>query len=129
MKKKTVFTGLFLTFLFASFMVLATEKMPAKEPVEMPKKVKSIIENKCMGCHNNDSRSDKAKEKLNFDTLDGLAKIKKIGTYNHIVEAIEKNEMPPEKYLAKNPDKKISEKEANMIIEWAKKEASALMGK
>jgi hypothetical protein len=60
--------------------------------------------------------------------MEGLAKIKKIGTFNHIVEALEKNEMPPEKFLDRYPDKKLSEEEAKMIMDWAKKEASALMG-
>lgn len=129
MKKMTVFAGLFFILFVVSFTVSAIEKTSTKEPVEMPKKVKSIIDNKCMACHNTDSKSEKAKEELDFKTLNGLTKIKKIGTYNHIAEAIEKNEMPPEKFLARNPDKKLSEKEAKIIIDWAKKEASSLMGK
>ena len=128
MKKMTLFAGLFFTFFFVSLMVSATEKTSAKEPVTMPENVKSIIDNKCMGCHNTDSRNDKAKEKLDFKTMDGLAKIKKIGTYKHIVEALEKNEMPPEKFLARFPEKKLSEDEAKLIMDWAKKEASSLMG-
>lgn len=129
MKKMNLFAGLFLTFFFVSFMLSAEENPPIKNPVKMPANVKSIIDNKCMGCHNTDSRNDKAKEKLDFKTLEGLGKIKKIGTYNHIVEALEKNKMPPEKFLDKHPDKKLSEKEAKTIIEWANKEAEALMVK
>ena len=129
MKKMTVFAGIFLTFFLVSFLVKATDKTSAEEPAMMPKKVQSIIENKCIGCHNTDSRNDKAKEKLDFKTLDGLGKIKKIGTYNHIVEALEKNKMPPEKFLDRHPEKKLSEKEAKTIIEWANKEAEALMVK
>jgi uncharacterized membrane protein len=128
MKKMTVLAGLFLTFFFVSFMLSAADKAPAKELAKMPENVKSVIENKCMGCHNTDSKNDKAKEKLDFKTMEGLAKIKKIGTFNHIVEALEKNEMPPEKFLDRYPDKKLSEEEAKMIMDWAKKEASALMG-
>jgi len=129
MKKMTVFAGIFLTFFLVSFLGKATDKTSAEEPAMMPKKVQSIIENKCIGCHNTDSRNDKAKEKLDFKTLDGLAKIKKIGTYNHIVEALEKDKMPPEKFLAKNPDKKLTQREAKIIMDWANKEAAALMKK
>jgi len=129
MKKMNLFAGLFLTFFFVSFMLSAEENSPTKNPVKMPDNVKSIINNKCMGCHNTDSKNDKAKEKLDFKTLEGLGKIKKIGTYNHIVEALEKDKMPPEKFLDKYPDKKLSEKEAKAIIEWANKQAEALMVK
>ena len=128
MKKMTAFTSLFLTFFLVSILVSANENTPAKKPVKMPENVKSVIDNKCMGCHNTDSRNDKAKEKLDFKTMEGLAKIKKIGTYNHIVESIEKNEMPPEKFLERYPEKKLSEEEAKLIMDWAKKEASSLMG-
>lgn len=127
MKKMTVFTSLFLTFSFVSLMLSAADKTSANEPVKMPQNVKSIIENKCIGCHNTDSKNDKAKEKLDFKTFEGLERIKKIGTYNHIVEALEKNKMPPEKFLDKHPEKKLSEKEAKMIIDWANKEAESLM--
>jgi len=129
MKKMNLFAGLFLTFFFVSFMLSAEENSPTKNPVKMPDNVKSIINNKCMGCHNTDSKNDKAKEKLDFKTLEGLGKIKKIGTYNHIVEALQKDKMPPEKFLDKYPDKKLSEKEAKAIIEWANKQAEALMVK
>ena len=127
MKKLNLFAGLFLSFFFVSFMLSASDNTPTKTQVKMPEDVKNVIENKCMGCHNTDSKNDKAKEKLDFKTMEELGKIKKIGTYNHIVEALEKNEMPPEKFLAKYPDKKLSDEEAKMIMEWAKKSASAVM--
>ena len=127
MKKMNFFAGLFLTFFFASLMLSASEKTPTKNPVKMPENVKSIIDNKCMGCHNTDSKNDKAKEKLDFKTLEELGKIKKIGTYNHIIETIEEKEMPPEKFLARYPHKKLSDEEAKIVMDWAKKQASALL--
>lgn len=127
MKKMNLIAGLFLTFFFVSFMLSAAENTPTNQPVNMPENVKSIIENKCIGCHNTDSKNDKAKEKLDFKTMEELGKVKKIGTYNHIVEALEKQEMPPEKFLARYPEKKLSEEEAELLMNWAKTQASALM--
>ncbi len=93
----------------------------------MPENVNTIVEHSCFGCHNTDSKNDNAKEKLDFKTMEELGKIKKIGTYNHIVEALEKQEMPPEKFLAKYPEKKLSEEEAELLMNWAKNQASALI--
>ncbi len=129
MKKMNLYAITFLIVLLASVGLSAQEQPKKKLPASMPKKVKNVVENKCYGCHNINSKNDKAKEDLDFTTLDGLGKIKKIGAYKHIIETIEKEEMPPQKFLARNPDKKLTEEEAKLIMDWAKKEASSLIGK
>lgn len=122
MKKTSV---LFL-FLFAATLVFANPDSGQKVKT-MPDNVKAIIENSCYGCHNSESKNEDAKEELSFDKLNDLSKIKKIGSYKHIGETIEKNEMPPKRFLERFPDKKLSDDEKKILMDWAKKEAEALV--
>jgi len=127
MKTKSSLVLLFVG-LFSLSLVANEGKKPAKyHPVRMTDEVKSIIENKCFGCHNTDSKNDKAKEDLDFKTLDGLSTMKKISTYKDIQEVLEKKEMPPEKFLERFPDKNVTEDERKALMEWAKKEAESLV--
>jgi uncharacterized membrane protein len=93
----------------------------------MPDDVKAIIEKSCFGCHNTDSKNDKAKEKLDLKTFDSLTKNKMIASLKEITETIEENEMPPAKFLEKNPDKKLTDAEKKILMDWANSEAKALM--
>ena len=93
----------------------------------MPGDVKAIIEKSCFGCHNTDSKNDKAIDKLNLSTFDSLTKMKMIAGYKEIAEVLEENEMPPAKFLEKNPDKKLTEAEKTILMNWANNEAKGLM--
>ncbi len=126
MKTKSALTLLFMSLF--SFSILANEpEDPVKLPGQMSKDVKAVVENKCYGCHNTDSKNDKAKEDLDFKTLDDLSKIKKISAYKEIIEVLEENEMPPKKFLDHYPDKKLTEAEKKAVMVWAKKEAESLV--
>ena len=128
MKKMNVFAGLFLTFVFATFVITASEKsIPTKATGNMPDNVKAIVDKSCFGCHNTGSQNEDAKEKLDFKTLDKLSMIKKIGKLKHILETVEEGEMPPKRFLERNPDKKLTDDEVKILTEWAKKEATSLI--
>jgi hypothetical protein len=70
--------SLFSVFIFSSLFALATENPSETKSVKMPADVKTIIDKSCFGCHNNDSKNDKAKDKLNLSTFDTLTKNKMI---------------------------------------------------
>jgi uncharacterized membrane protein len=127
MRNKRFFSFAIAVFLFSSFLVSATEFQTEAKTVKMPDDVKAIIEKSCFGCHNTDSKNDKAKEKLDLKTLDSLTKNKMIATLKDISETIEENEMPPAKFLEKNPDKKLTDAEKKILMDWANSEAKALM--
>jgi mono/diheme cytochrome c family protein len=129
MRKMNFFVGSFITFLLVTFVATATENKVAKPAVKMPENVKVIIDKSCFGCHNTDSKNEDAKEELDFKTLDGLTTVKKIGALKHIAEAVEKGEMPPKRFLEKNPDKKLNALEVQILTDWVKKETASLMGK
>lgn len=114
-------------FMAATLFSTASENPTEAKAVTMPDDVKAVIEKSCFGCHNTDSKNDKAKEKLDLKTLDNLTTPKMIHALREINEVVEENEMPPEKFLAKYPDKKLSDAEKKLLMDWASKEAKALM--
>lgn len=128
MKRRNTITGLFLTFMFSTLLASAVES-PKNDKItyKMPHKVKAVFENKCFGCHNNDSRSDKAKDKLNFDKLSDLTKVDKLGTFNHIKQVLDEGKMPPKKFLEKHPEKGLTAEETLELTNWVKKESTALL--
>lgn len=116
-----------IVFVFATISTFAVEKPQPLKPVNMPDDVKGIIDNKCFGCHNTDSKNDKAKEKLDLKTIDSLDKSKMIHALKEIAETVEENEMPPAKFLEKYPDKKLTDAEKKTLMNWANSEAKSLM--
>jgi len=85
----------------------------------IPEDISSIFDKSCFGCHNVDAESDKSKKKLLIDKLGDLSKAKLVAKLGEISEVVEQNEMPPEKFLAKYPDKALTKEEAQRLKEWA----------
>jgi cytochrome c553 len=94
--------------------------------VEMPDNVKAAIDKSCFGCHNTEA-SGKAKEKLDFSTLNTLSKAAQIAKYREISETVQKGMMPPKKFLENNPDKKLTEEEIKLVTKWADNEVKSLI--
>ncbi|HKJ43597.1 MAG TPA: heme-binding domain-containing protein [Sunxiuqinia sp.] len=128
MKKRNVIAGLLLTFMFSAILASAVE-LPKNEKItyKMPHKVKAVFENKCFGCHNNESRSDKAKDKLNFDKLSDLTKVEKLGTFNHVKKVLDEGKMPPKKFLERYPEKGLTAGESKLLNDWVQKESKSLL--
>ena len=93
MKKKNFFPGLILALFFASLMVSATLNTNVKSSNEVPEDVQAVIKGKCFGCHNTESRNDKAKEKLEFDKLDSLSMVERIGAFKNIEKELNDNKI------------------------------------
>ena len=94
--------------------------------IEIPENINAIFEKSCFGCHNSESRNDKAKDKFMIDKLTKLKKSKLAAKLSEIGEVMEEGEMPPEKFAAKYPDKVPSAEDTKVLIEWANKTAEAL---
>ena len=127
MRNKRIFPVALVILLFVSVWASAAKNPAEAKAVNMPDDVKAIIEKSCFGCHNTDSKNDKAKEKLDLKTMDGLDKPKMIHALKEIGEVVEEDEMPPAKFLEKFPDKKLTDAEKKTLMDWAKNEAKALM--
>ncbi|WP_343851297.1 heme-binding domain-containing protein [Algoriphagus jejuensis] len=86
---------------------------------DMPADVKAIVEQKCYGCHNAESKNDKGKEKLDWDAFEASKKSKQMATKGKISEVLAEGEMPPEKFLAQKPEGKLTEAELATLVEWS----------
>ena len=118
----------FLVFSLLAVYSQATEKSSEEKQLkEMPANVKAVVEKSCFGCHNTDSRNEDAREELDFKTLNDLKTFKLIGTLRDIAEVMEKDEMPPKKFLEKYPERAPSEEEEKLLSDWVKKEAQRII--
>lgn len=99
----------------------------AKPKAYFPKKVNAIIQEKCYGCHSAEGKSQKAKDKLMWDDLEKMEKGAQLEKIQAIQKVLEKGSMPPEKFLEKMPEKKLTDKETATMKKWADKTASKLL--
>jgi len=127
MIRKNLLLGIMGVLMFTVFGFKLVNTPSKSTAIDMPEEVSSIIEGKCFGCHNTDSKNDKAKEKLDFKMLESLAKPDKVHALRDIGEVLEENEMPPKKYLDRFPDKALTKDEKKALMQWAKKEAKNAM--
>ena len=92
-----------------------------------PDSVHLIVQNSCIGCHSTTSHSEKAKGKLNFDEWDSFSPVKKISKLNDIHKEVNEGKMPPEKFLDRFPDKKLTELQKKTILDWTDQEIKKIM--
>jgi len=95
--------------------------------LDIPEDVKVVLDNKCFGCHNVEAQSDKAKDKLLLDKIGELSKAELVAALGDINEVMVENEMPPEKFLEKKPEGKLTDEERKLIMEWSEKASDELM--
>ena len=62
-----------------------------------------------------------------WDDLSSLSKVKQISKLDDISEAVEGGEMPPAKFLENFPDKKLTEEESKVLMEWANSSANKIL--
>jgi uncharacterized membrane protein len=86
---------------------------------EMPANVKAVVDQKCYGCHNAESKNDKGKAKLDWDAFEAAKKSKQMATMGKITEVLESGDMPPAKYLENKPEGKLTEAELATLMEWS----------
>jgi hypothetical protein len=139
--KKTNHMKLSSTLLTISFLALMMLLIQAKRPVETKStftfqadtvieyslEVKAIIDQKCFGCHNTNSKNEKGKAKIQWDVITTLSKAKQIAVMDDVLEVLEEGSMPPEKFLANKPEAKLTVDEIKLLKEWANANADRLM--
>ncbi|MCH6236238.1 heme-binding domain-containing protein [Cognataquiflexum rubidum] len=120
------------TFLFPTLAILGllfiqgTSKSVSESEIElhamapdMPANVKAVVEQKCYGCHNAESKNEKGKAKLDWDAFEATKKSKQLATMAKINETLAKGEMPPAKFLENKPEGKLSESDLATLMEWS----------
>ncbi|NQU85333.1 MAG: heme-binding domain-containing protein [Mariniphaga sp.] len=126
MKKLSIvlLTCFLIVFIFSSFSI-EKSTIPQEKTVEiksLPTEVSKIIEQKCFGCHNSESRNEDAREELSFDKWDDLNMLKKLSKTKEVHQTVSEGKMPPKRFLERFPDRKLTEEEVKVIVDWANKE-------
>ncbi len=115
----------FYLFFLPALLFLQSKGLPGDEPaaasLKYPKKVNATIQAKCYGCHSPEAKSDKAKNKLNWDLLPEMTAAEQSQKLESIVKVLEEGKMPPAKFLEREPDKKLSAAETARMKKWAEK--------
>ncbi|MFM7195812.1 MAG: heme-binding domain-containing protein, partial [Bacteroidota bacterium] len=88
--------------------------------------VRAIIDNKCYGCHSNNSKGAKSRKKLNWDSLNLISRAQKANKMDDVVEVLSEDEMPPQKFLEKEPGKKLTLGEKKLMEDWADRELNKI---
>lgn len=94
----------------------------------IPDNVRQVLSTSCFDCHSAGSKNVKAKSKLNFSNWDDLSKAKKVSKLEKIQDVLKGGDMPPAKYIDKNPDKAPSAESKQAVLAWAQQESKKLAG-
>jgi hypothetical protein len=98
-----------------------------KAASDIPEEVNTVLVSSCFDCHSSVGKNEDAKKALNFEQWDDYRLTKKIGLLGDITKVIEKDKMPPGKYLEFNPDKKLTDTQKELILNWAEETSASLM--
>ncbi len=107
--------------LFCGLLLLPAFTAEGGGKLKIPKKVNAIFQAKCYGCHNNESKNNRPKDKLNWDALAALPADQQAEKLAAIQKVLEKGSMPPDRFLEKQPEKKLTDKETAKMKKWAAK--------
>ena len=130
--KKTILVSI-MPLLALFIFVAAYSPSPIVPPVSddldlgWPDEVMTLLKQSCFDCHSSDGGNIKAKAELNFSKWDNYKLTKKINKLTAISEEVKAKNMPPQKYLNKNPHAILSDEEISVIVQWANTEADKLM--
>ncbi|EON75397.1 hypothetical protein ADIS_4101 [Lunatimonas lonarensis] len=95
------------------------EVSPLEIMPDMPANVKAVVDQKCYGCHNAESKNDKGKAKLDWDAFEASKKSKQVAVMKKINEVVVNGDMPPKKYLENRPEGKLSEADIATLTSWS----------
>lgn len=95
---------------------------------QIPEEVNTLMVASCYDCHTAGAKSEDALKALNFSEWEEYRMTKKVAVLGDIGKVVEKGKMPPEKYLDRNPDKKLSETQKKLIADWTREATEKLVG-
>lgn len=92
-----------------------------------PEEIMAIIDNKCNECHSLKGESEEARDVLMWNDLPGLSKARQIATLDAVIETLNTGTMPPKDEIQRNPDAQLTNKELNLLRDWAESTADNLL--
>jgi uncharacterized membrane protein len=90
----------------------------AEKSKPVPAAVTAILEKSCIGCHSDDG-SSMAKMHVNFTKWSEYSAEEQTSAGQDIAKIVNKDKMPPKKFLKKYPEVKLTEAEKTTLTKWA----------
>ncbi len=107
-----------LGFTLISIFTGASISTPVDNAVVIPDSIQQIFEKSCIECHNSNSNNKRSRKKLEFDRLINLKTYQIVGKMVDVAEVIVRNDMPPRRYVKKNPEKALTYKDRQLLVKW-----------
>ena len=132
--KKTMLilvTGMAITAITLAFAVPSEKSVPVNpqdQTALFPDNIAKVFETSCNDCHGPDASNVKAKSKLDFGKWESLTASKKVGKIEGIADVVKSGDMPPARYIEKNPSAALSQEQKDLINKWVTEESAKLMG-
>ena len=130
-KKAGLQVVILLSFLlFSAFLLVPHNRIPAHSrqdvdiDLNMSDKVYEIVKTSCFDCHLSNSKNNKARKAMAFDFISRMTMMKQISKLNEICKEINEGNMPPQKYLDKFPERKLTEAQIQAVCDWVKSEST-----
>jgi len=132
--KKTLFilsAGVVLSAITLAFNVPAdnpVQEQPQDHTNLFPENIEKMFETSCYDCHGANASNAKAKAKLNFGNWAEMSAAKRVGKIENISDVVKNGDMPPGRYIEKNPGAALSQEQKDAVATWAKEETDKLLG-
>lgn len=127
-QKLLLLLGIPVIVLGFAFQTPAYLSVGDEQSIEVPEAVQVILNKSCTPCHSDEARAFKAKSALNFDKLASMTTSKKVNKLLKIADKVSEGKMPKKKFVNKHPEAALTADEKTMLIDWANKQADALVG-
>lgn len=133
---KRILYLLFAVFLFFQLFPVSRENPPVTSEIVTSQEVKNILKRSCYDCHSNETiwpaysyvfpvsylvtnHVTEGREELNFSEFGNLPERKQNKKIYEVWEQVEEGEMPPKNYLLLHPSARLSEKDKEVLKNWA----------
>lgn len=123
-------------FLFFQLFPVSRENPPVTAEISAPEEVKNILKRSCYDCHSNETiwplysyvfpvsylvtnHVTEGRDELNFSEFGNLAERKQRKKIYEVWEQVDESEMPPKDYQLLHPSSRLSEKDKEVLKNWA----------
>ena len=133
--------GLIILFILIQFVPAgAADNPPVEEEVRAPEEVMTVLRRSCYDCHSHETvwpwyahvapakwlvRKDvaDAREDLNFSAWNRYDAERRAHKWEEVAEEVEEGEMPLELYLPLHGEARLTDRERQLIVDWAEAQA------
>ena len=123
--------------IIAQLVPVSRTNPPELSPLKLPSEVENILQKACFDCHSNKTKwpwytrvapiswwivdhVQEGREELNFSDWNSIPPNKRGEKFEEIGEEVEEGEMPLASYTMGHPEARLSQREIQILRDWAK---------